>query len=711
MAKNATINFVTTKSTNTTDGAVVSATYIIDHKTAPVMSFSYGSCELALGTAGNTAVNSLWQQGAAQGITIFVASGDQGSAVCDGGGTPPTGAQFGLQVSGHSSTPYNVAVGGTDFDWANLTTAYWSSTNAANGSSVLSYIPEVPWNGTCVSNAVDKLIGGTAAGFDQEQTCQALLNQNIDLFLVSVTGGSGGKSACTAPTSNTPASCAGGYTKPTWQTGTGVPADSKRDVPDLSLFASSGALNTAYVICDSQSTPCTFSNANDALAQAVGGTSVASPAMAGIMALVNQKMGAAQGNANVGFYALAAKDTRSSCNTNSVASGNTCNFYDVVTDDNAVPCIPNTPNCTVHHAGDQVGVLNGYTSTTGFDLTTGLGSVNANNLVNNWHLVVGSSPAVSLTPATFTFPNTPIGTTSTALTVTLKNTGTAALAISSIALTGTNATSFTIPTKTCGASLAVAASCTISVTFKPTTAGTLTAAVSVTDNASGSPQKVTLSGPAIHTTLLTISPVSVAFGAADVGTTTQAHSVTITNSTAATLTMKSISLAGTNPTSFAQLNNCAATLAPAASCTAFVSFKPVAVGSLTGTLSVLSSASTTAQTVALSGTASAQPTLKLSVTSITFPTTLHGTTSTASVVSVTNTGTTTASIYDITLGGTNPTDFVELSTCGTTLGAGATCSIFVSFRPAAVATYTASLLLYGNATGNPQTIALKGTGN
>ena len=388
VAKGATIKFVTSASTATTDGAVTSATYIVDNKTAPVMSFSYGQCELAFGTAGNAAMNSLWQQGAAEGITEFVASGDQGSAACDGGGTPPYGAVDGLAVSGTSSTPYDVAVGGTDLNWANSTTAYWNGSNAANGSSAIGYIPEVPWNGTCVSDAVDELIGGTALGLDEEQTCQTLLNDGIDLGLISVTGGTGGISACTTPSGTTPASCSGGYAKPSWQVGTGVPADGKRDVPDLSLFASSGALNSAYVICDSQSTPCTYSNANDALAQAVGGTSVASPAMAGIMALVNQKMGTPQGNANAAFYALAARDNRANCNATIVGSGNTCNFYDISTDNNAVPCIPGSPNCTVHHCGDSVGVLNGYTSTTGYDLTTGLGSVNATNLVNNWHLVV-----------------------------------------------------------------------------------------------------------------------------------------------------------------------------------------------------------------------------------------------------------------------------------------------------------------------------------
>ena len=396
-AKGATIKFVTTASTNTSDGSVASSIYIIDNDLAPVMSYSYGSCELAQGTAGNMADNLLWQQGAAEGITEFVASGDQGSAACDGGQSAPYGAEHGLQVSGSATTPYDVAVGGTDLNWANSSGTYWNATNAANGSSALGYIPEVPWNGTCVSDALDELIGGTAAGFDEEQTCEALLEQDIDISLVNVTGGSGGVSACTTPTSNTPNSCAGGYAKPSWQTGTGVPADGKRDIPDVSLFASSGALMSAYLICDSDIGACDFTNVDDATAQAVGGTSVASPAMAGIMALINQKMGHPQGNANAGFYALAAMDNRSNCNSNTVGSGNSCNFYDVTSDNNSVPCLPNTQNCTVHHTGDEVGVLDGYTAGTGYDLATGLGTINAGNLVNNWHLVASSAQVPTVT--------------------------------------------------------------------------------------------------------------------------------------------------------------------------------------------------------------------------------------------------------------------------------------------------------------------------
>ena len=145
IAKGATIDFVTTMSTKSTDGAFASALYIIDNAIAPVMSFSYGLCELYMGASGNAGYDLLWQRGAAEGISEFVASGDWGAAICDAGGTPPYTASNGFAVSGISSTPYDIAVGGTDLNWANNSgTTYWNSTNTANGSNARGYMPEVP---------------------------------------------------------------------------------------------------------------------------------------------------------------------------------------------------------------------------------------------------------------------------------------------------------------------------------------------------------------------------------------------------------------------------------------------------------------------------------------------------------------------------------------------------------------------------------------
>jgi Bacterial Ig-like domain (group 3) len=348
------------------------------------MSESYGICELFLGTAGNAYFNSLWQQASAQGISIFLASGDYGSAACDGG---DKAAQYGLAVSGYASTPYNVAVGGTDFNDLTTTSAYWKSSNSANLSNAIGYIPEMAWNDTCTNSEIFTYLGTISA----EQTCNDLTAQN-DGFL-NVSGGSGGASDCTSPTGQTPSSCTGGYSKPPWQTGIGVPNDGKRDVPDVSLFASNGFNGSGYVVCEADASAgqgnCIPGTGNFL---GFGGTSVSSPAFAGIMALVNQKMGGGQGNPNYVLYQMAA-GTGNSCNSNTVpvTGTNSCIFYDVPSGStNAMPCATgSTTTCLTSNAGDNYGVLSGYSTSTGYDQATGLGTVNVANLVNNWSTYAG----------------------------------------------------------------------------------------------------------------------------------------------------------------------------------------------------------------------------------------------------------------------------------------------------------------------------------
>src|SRR5260221_12141793 len=144
VAKNATIKFVISKSTTSTDGVDLSAQYIVNNNVAKVMSLSFGQCESSMGTSENTFYNNLWSQAATQGITAFVSSGDSGAAGCDGGSaTTGTGAA----VSGLASTPFNVAVGGTQFNDTGSPSTWWSSTNnSTDKSSALSYIPEMAWN-------------------------------------------------------------------------------------------------------------------------------------------------------------------------------------------------------------------------------------------------------------------------------------------------------------------------------------------------------------------------------------------------------------------------------------------------------------------------------------------------------------------------------------------------------------------------------------
>jgi hypothetical protein len=360
VAPQATIDFVTSQSTDTTDGVDLSAVYIVENNLAPVMSESYGNCELGLGTAGNQFFYTLWQQAAAQGISVFVSSGDNGSAGCDNPGGP---AQYGLNVNGIASTPFNAAVGGTDFNQYKKATTYWNSTNnPSTQESAKGYIPETTWNDSC-TNALAVTLG---YGSNAEQACNN--PSMINAGGVNSTGGSGGPSNCVVNTQGDVGSCTQGYAKPSWQSGTGVPHDNLRDLPDISLFASNGFLGSFYVICQQDLTGvCDLNNF-----VGYGGTSVASPAFAGIMALVNQKMGTPQGVPGFALYKLVSKQANA--------------FHDIPTGSTiGMPCYTGSPNCTTNTAGDQFGVLSGYSTTTGYDLATGLGSVDAANLVNNWN--------------------------------------------------------------------------------------------------------------------------------------------------------------------------------------------------------------------------------------------------------------------------------------------------------------------------------------
>jgi hypothetical protein len=324
----------------------------------------------------------------------------------------------------------------------------------------------------------------------------------------------------------------------------------------------------------------------------------------------------------------------------------------------------------------------------------------------------GTAPAVTLTPTSLTFAATPVGSTTAAQLVTIKNSGTATLNLTSETIAGTNATSFIKSATTCAATLAASASCTVSVEFKPAAAGTLTASLSITDNAAGSPQAVTLTGSGVPPAVpvVSLTPASIAFPAMLVGSTTSAQVVTLKNTGGATLTISSIALGGTNPTDFVEFGTCGASLAAEASCSLYVGFKPASAAAFSATVSVTDNAAGSPHKVTLTGTGTAAPTLKLSATSIAFPATLHGTTSAAQTITLTNSGTATMTINSISLAGTNPTDFEELNTCGATLAPAATCSVYVAFKPSAVAAYSATLSIADNGASSPQSVALTGAG-
>jgi len=414
LAPGAQIDLVVSGSTNSTDGVDLSALYIVDNNLAPVMSTSYGACEALMGT-GNAFYNSLWEQATAQGITPMVSTGDNGSAGCDivgpsGNDNVPYVADEGLEVSGLASTPYNVAVGGNEF--SDDSNTYWNPNNSSSPApftSALSYVPEMVWNESC-----SPLVCGNAGA--------------------DIAAGSGGASGCFTPTldaNNNIIACSGGYAAPDWQVGVaGLPTDKMRHLPDVSLTAAS---HDGYMICYEGS--CDFGEF-----AVVGGTSASSPSFAGIMALVNQKTGSRQGQANYTLYKLAGSQfgTTAAPNTSQLAAcnatnGNTvdpsCIFQDVTTGTNAVPCDGGTFNCSSTTVGTY-GVLTGYAAGTGYDSATGLGSVNVTNLVNHWNDVALSPTSTTLalgtTNSTFGSPIS-IGITVKPQTGSATPTGTVAL--------------------------------------------------------------------------------------------------------------------------------------------------------------------------------------------------------------------------------------------------------------------------------------------
>ena len=393
LAKGATIDLVESIWTNATAGVDLSALYIVDNNVAPILSESYGACELDMGAAGNQFYYQLWQQAAAEGISVFVSTGDSGSAACDQGSSIAT---QGLSVNGIASTPYDVAVGGTDFADLNTQSTYWNSTNnPVTFASAKGYVPESTWNDTCTNAEFFSFSGDSTA----EKQCNDSNNPYLAGSLAPV-GGGGGTSNCTTSTNQAPSSCGGGYPEPTWQSGPGVPNVRTRNLPDVSLFAGNGMNSSFYLACETDIYGGCSGDPYNMVP--LGGTSASAPVFAGIMALINQKVGSRQGNPNYILYALAAQPS-ASCDSSGTI-GSSCIFYDITSGTIAMPCVAGSPNCIANSAGDQTGVLAGYNTTSGYDLATGLGSVNVANLVNNWD-AVSFRPTIatlSLSPNTVT---------------------------------------------------------------------------------------------------------------------------------------------------------------------------------------------------------------------------------------------------------------------------------------------------------------------
>ncbi len=392
VAPAANVILVTSQDTQTDagDGVDASAIYVVDNNVAPVLSESYGACESGLGANGNAFFNSLWQQAAAEGITVVVAAGDNGSAGCDNPSTAQTAAA-GLAVNGIASTPYNLAMGGTDFDYTAGVTTYWDTT-VGKVNSALGYIPEMPWNDSCAATGL--------SGCNTVTSTSSTLN---------IAAGSGGPSNCAFFT--TGGACSKGYDKPNWQVATGVPNDAHRDLPDVSLFSGDGVNGTSnagtfYIVCQSsQNIPgdvgCNLTSFSTTAPfhdfVGVGGTSAATPTFAAIIALINAATGQRQGVANYALYKLASKAGV---------------FHDVSSGNISVPCAGGATNCSKSTSGG-FGVLTttaggttlAFAAGTGYDLATGLGSVNVTNLLTNWASATfaGTTTTLStLTPTSIT---------------------------------------------------------------------------------------------------------------------------------------------------------------------------------------------------------------------------------------------------------------------------------------------------------------------
>jgi subtilase family serine protease len=409
-APSAKIKLASCANTTTVFGGLIAIQNLVNQPRVPsIISMSYGLCEVENGAASNAAFKDAYQQGVLEGVSMFVSAGDEGAASCD---PDSSVAVSGVAVNALASTVYNVAVGGTDFgdlyeslEGGAPQSTYWNSTNGPTFGSAKSYIPEIPWNDSCASFLIY-----TAEGFSTGYGANGFCASAGAAPYLTTAAGSGGPSNCATGESllgNIPSTYTGptptdgtcrGWKKPAWQSVLGNPNDGVRDLPDISLFAADGVWSHFYILCNTDPEtggPCTGAPGNWSEQNFAGGTSFSSPIMAGIQALVNQVWGP-QGNPAPIYYALAnleyGKAGDPGCQT--FAAGGpapNCVFHDVTIGDNDIDCT-GPYNCFDPDAGEGVpGALSlsdfsyepTYKAGAGWDFATGLGTVNATNLVLN----------------------------------------------------------------------------------------------------------------------------------------------------------------------------------------------------------------------------------------------------------------------------------------------------------------------------------------
>jgi subtilase family serine protease len=400
--------------TAVTSGLDLAILNLLETSPPDIISDSYGLCETITGQAEVALENFEAELASLEGVTFFIAQGDTGADEC----APVESTNYstlGINSGDNTASAFAVDVGGTDFmaqfnaDTGGLPiSAYWSAqNNPATLASALSYIPEIPWNDGCTSQLIysDPTI---ATGYTQSFGAKGFCNsQNGQANFLYDVGGSGGPSTCFTGTPSIPGVVSGtcrGNPKPLYQyLVPGMPQDGLRDQPDVSLFAGNGIWGSFLVEClsDKQQggTACTPSN--DAIYLGGGGTSFASPAMAGILALIEQRHGR-QGDANFVLYALAAEQflspQASACNasrSDGQLPASNCVFNDITQGDMDIPCGQNSDGHFYDCHGASASLIGelstsnshndpAYRAGRGYDLATGLGSVNATNLFNAW---------------------------------------------------------------------------------------------------------------------------------------------------------------------------------------------------------------------------------------------------------------------------------------------------------------------------------------
>ncbi len=686
-APSATIEEASCADTETTPGNFIALSNLINGGTPPaIISSSQGISESLIGAAFNASVNSVYQQAVTEGVSVFVSSGDSGAASTDRSVGDQYYAQYGISVSGFTSTPYNVSVGGTDYadSYQGTNATYWSATNAANYGSALSYIPEIPWNDSCASVLFGDYFGVLptygSGGLCNEAEYDLVNGTGNYAQYFNVSAGSGGPSGCATGAPDFPGAVSGtcaGYPKPSWQSGfVGNPSDGVRDTPDVSLFASDGSWGHAYTICfsDPSNGGVSCSGTPDTW-NLVGGTSAAAPVWAAIQSLVNQASGSRWGNPDSEYYSRAATEYgaggSTSCSSNlgnTVASN--CIFYDVTQiplihggsgtgGDIDVPCYG--MNCYVPsgiygvlsaapQTLDGAWVTNlgsGYTSAPSCTLSGGGGSgatceAITTGVVTSVGLVNGGAGYTSQPTCTLTGG----GGTDAACVATISPEG---------AVNGVFLYTFGYGF---GSGYSSAPTCTIS-------GGGGTGATCTATEGPGIYVGLTSPGDG-YTTL----PRCVLSGGGGTGGTCADWAVNTSDN-----------------------------------------YQP-AFGAGTGWDFATGIGTVNVSNLVASFIPSSAPSVSFSASSLSYGNQPTSTTSSAQTETVTNTGTANLTISTVTISGTNASDFAKSAdTCtGATVTPSNTCSVSVTFTPSATGSRSASLNFTDNASNSPQTVSLRGTG-